>query len=150
MANHGFISSKRKLDKDKVFLDLQEINNRRFGGKLEIKIEDSEWFIHYPTEHHEDTKGFWLWLKTSRKLEHRHAVMWAYYLEIVFAHELATKYNGNLSDEGIGETWKPDVTKYPNYKAWIDRSLSHIKNPAILSKLENFHWETCPPDMVDY
>lgn len=40
MANHGFITIKKKLVKDTVLQDLQEINKRRFNNLL--KIEESD------------------------------------------------------------------------------------------------------------
>lgn len=150
MANHGFISSTRTLDKDQVLLDLQEINNRRFGGKLAITFNGKEWHIHYPSEKYVYGQGFLLWIRSPKKLEHRHTIMWGYYLEIVFAHELGTKYNGKLSDEGVGGTWKSDVAKYPTYKSWVDEQLSYVQDLSVREELEKFHMGCCPKDMVDY
>jgi hypothetical protein len=131
MANHGFITAKKNLDKKQIALDLQEINERRFGGQL--KIEDSEWgdkgswFISYQDKRIEYPMGFNIWITSKRKLEHRHSRGYAYYVELVFSEELGAKYNAIMSDEGHDDKWKPAPEKFAKFQDWIDIQYSHIK-----------------------
>lgn len=155
MANHGFISSKKNFKKDQVLKDLQEINDRRFAGFL--KIENSKygtkgsWFISYQGEGWFFPEGFNIWIRSPRMLEHRHQHGWIYYLEIVFSSELATKYNGLLSDECCDDKWKPDVNKYPTYKKWMESQYSGLKkrNPKTWKKLIDSEMDLCPEELRD-
>ena len=132
MANHGFIVSKKNFKADQIRKDLEEINRRRFKGLL--KIEDSQWgdkgawFVSYQAEGWEYPTGFNIWITSQRKIEHRHAHGWGFYIELVFVEELGAKYNATFSDEGISNRWKPDPAKYPNYKAWLSIQYEHSKN----------------------
>lgn len=150
MANHGFVSSKKNLSKEQVLADLQEINQRRFQGLL--NIEDSEWgengswFISYLSPGEMYPNGFNIWITSPRKLEHRHTHGWAYYLEIAFSSELGAKYGGKISDECCEEKWDPDPEKYPTFKAWIERRYGHMKDkhPDSYNELVSMEIETCP------
>lgn len=150
MANHGYISSKKNLKKDQVYKDLQEINQRRFKGLLNIECakgwSDNAWEISYHESGEKHLKGFTIWISSKRKLEHRHEDFWVFYLEIVFSHELGFKYNGKISDECCDEKWDPDPNKYPTYKSWLETRYSHLKNKnlELYSELINMEMQTCP------
>lgn len=155
MANHGFITTKTFLKKEKILEDLQEINNRRFKGLL--KIEDSNWsnkgswFIGFQQEGWLNPEGFNIWIRSPKKLEHRHSRTWAYYLEIVFSTELAAKYDGILSDEGHDEKWKPDVKKYPTFQSWLDSCYCNLKknHPKSFKQMVDLEMEYCPEELKD-
>lgn len=155
MANHGFISSHRHFKKEQVALDLQEINERRFKGLL--KIEDSEWgedgswFVSYQDSGWEYPKGFNIWIKSPRMLEHRHTQNWAYYLELSFANELAVKYNGLLGDESDDEKIKPNPEKYSTFKKYLDSRYCDFykRNPKSCQQILDIEWEYVPEELKD-
>lgn len=134
MSNHGFVSSKRNFKKEQIILDLQEINQRRFKGLLTIVDskwgDNGSWFISYPEHSHPN--GFNIWIRSAKKLEHRHTHGWSFYLEVAFSEELCYKYNGILSDEGITEKWKPDPSKHLTYTDWLDDKFGYYKNNILL------------------
>lgn len=147
MANHGFITSKKNFKKEQVIKDLQEINLRRFDRKLTISSDfDTEWFISH------GGYGFYIWISSPRKLEHRHASGWLYYLELVFAEEMGKKYNAIMSDEGSDEKWKPRPEKYPTFKSWLDILYGHskIKHPESYKTMIDLEMETCPRGFKKY
>ena len=149
MANHGFISSRKHFKKKDVTLHLHQINQKRFKGLLKIEEDDDGWSISYndPTIYKKPV-GFGMWIRSPRMLEHRHEFGWAFYLEIVFSHELGTIYNGTLSDECCEEKWKPDPEKYATYKKWLEDRYSHL--PKILaSSLIEDEMRLVPPPFKD-
>lgn len=121
MANHAYITTHHRLTKDRVFQDLQEINQRRFKGLLEVKDSDwskkGSWFICHPQT---PTRGFNIWLTSQRKLEYRHGSNWVFYTEVIFSEELGAKYDGRMSDDGCPERWQPRPDKYPSYQAYLE------------------------------
>jgi len=131
MSNHGFISSKKILKKENVLEDIQEINQRRFKGLLNIDSSNwgsnGAWFINYLDPKVKSApSGFNLWIRSIRKLEHSHGIGWIFYLELVFANELATKYGGKLSDDAFSGVWEPDVSKYTTYENYIKMQKSQF------------------------
>jgi len=154
MANHGYVKSKRIFKKDEVFKEIQEINQRRFDGKLNIEDSDygdlGSWFISHAVE--ESTEGFNIWIASPKKLEHRHTRCWATYLEIVFANELGVKYDGIMSDDGVSEKWKPRPEKYPTFLAWLDVLYGHIKEskPDSFKTAIEFEMMYCPEELIKY
>jgi len=155
MANHGFITSKKTFKPEQVLQDLQEINDRRFKGLLTIEKSDwsklGSWFIGYQAKDWENPEGFNIWIRSPKKLEHRHSRAWAYYLEVVFSGELAKKYNAILSDEGHEDKWKPDTEKYPTFRAWLDVLYGHIKeaHPISYKAMIDLEMLYCPKEFID-
>lgn len=155
MANHGFITSKKNFNAEQIRKDLDEINQRRFKGLL--KIENSQWgtkgswFISYKSDDQEHPHGFNIWITSLRKIEHRHTHGWAYYVEIVFSEELAAKYNGTISDEGISDKWKANPLKYPSYGAWLMVLYGHAKkiNPKMFRSVYQMEWKLAPKELRD-
>lgn len=156
MANHGFITSRKNFDKKQVALDLQEINERRFGGKL--KIEDSEygkngsWFISYIDERIEYPRGFNIWITSPKKLEHRHSYGYAFYVEIVFSEEMGAKYNATMSDEGHGDKWKPLPSKYKKFMDWMNVLYGHAKksNAKAYKAITDMEIKSIPKGFENY
>lgn len=150
MSNHGYLTSKRNFHKDQVLKDLQEINDRRFKGMLNIEDSDcgskGSWFIGYQDEGWEHPEGFNIWICSPKKLEHRHSRAWSYYLEIAFANELGIKYNAIISDDGVDETWKPDPEKYKTFKSWLEIRFGRLKSakPDSYKILFDLEMEFCP------
>ena len=121
---------------------LEEINIRRFGGKLIITMFDKvglQYKIDYP-----DIGGFDLW-PSKRKLEGKwpdHP--WMVYVFIVFKHEIAKATNGTLSDESDDEVCKPAPEKYSSYEKWIE--LHDYKS----EELKKFELSYAPKGMENY
>jgi hypothetical protein len=129
MANHGYITTKKNLTAKRVVEDLQEINQRRFKGLLTVEVgrwkEKGSWVISYIESENSYPLGFNIWMTSKRKLEHRHAGGYAYYIELVFQEELGAKYNATFSDEGHSDKWKADPSKYPTYRSWLEVCYEH-------------------------
>lgn len=154
MANHGYVRSKRNFKEEEVFKEIQEINQRRFDGKLNIEDSDysakGSWFISHIVNN--SVEGFNIWIASPKKLEHRHTRCWATYLEIVFSNELGKKYNGIMSDEGHDDKWQPNPEKYPSFKVWLDILYGHMKDlhPESYKNMIEFEMMYCPKELIDY
>lgn len=152
MANHGFFSSKKVLVPEEVYKDLQEINGRRFQGLLTIeKSEWAEhaWFISHPPDSEKGPfNGFNIWIKSKKKMEHRHTHGWSFYLEMVFSNELCHKYGGKISDEGCSGRWNPKPQNYSTFKQYIR---DHYTTPdgKFIEVLYDLDLGTCPKKLLD-
>src|SRR3972149_1742680 len=134
MANHGFITTKQKVTGAKLAAALQEINERRFDGKLKISHDPKSGWDGPKTPTFEielwEGEGYTLhrlfWLATPHKIEHRHGPGgdFAWWIEDTFANELALMFNGTLSDEGVGEKWKGEKDWCPTFRHFL---ASHVR-----------------------
>lgn len=125
MANHAFVTTKKWLKADRVEEDLKEILARRFNNKIPYKRDGDTFEIgfRYPW-------NFPMWVENVHKLEFRHQPPdWCWWVEIVIANELALKYNGIISDEGVDEKWAGVANKYPKYDDWLDAK--HTSMPRV-------------------
>jgi len=113
MANHCFVTTRKRFKHEAVTADLQEINERRFNGALLIEpYEATEsnygngWMIGVVGCH--DWLNINCWLTTSRKFELRHGpggdIRW--WFEFCIQNDLALKYDGWISDGGVEGRWK--------------------------------------------
>lgn len=116
--NHAFASSKTNLTSEKLKRDLEEILNRRFDSLLEVRGDDFlEIFIVGAK------KLEWslleLRLYSSRKIEmrkgHEEICSW---VQSVIQNELAKKYGGKCSDEGLTEKWVPQI-RFNTFKEYF-------------------------------
>ncbi len=147
MANHGFLTSKKFFKKDKIIIDLKEINKRRFKNFLTIEETqygtNGAWFIYCKSKRSEFPIGFNIWIKSARKIEHRHSSGFGFYLEEVFTNELGLKYDSILSDEGISDRWKPNIL-HRSYKEYLEDDLKFYlkedpqKGLAFMNKLLSY------------
>lgn len=166
MANHGFVTTRRKLTWEKVDADIREINERRFDNILSIEVEKERKknAIHYyflaPAGMHEF--GFSIWLVSPHKLEFRHPhSQWGWWAQVlVYTEELAAKYNGTISDEGVEEKWKGDPKKYPTFMSWTrsfhNRPMPKDITPEIAEQarkageyLTKLEWDRLPKLLKD-
>ena len=166
MSNHGYVTSGRIFKSDEVNSAINEINQRRFGNKLTIEHDKHGWFVGckifnkgYDIKKKSKVKyemGFDLWIETKRKLEFQHNIDdFVWYVESVFINELAHKYNGMISDDGVDEKWKPDLTKYKSYRQYLAcRSASYgkINKPAYFAAkmVERISYSMVPKEMRKY
>ena len=115
MSNHGYVTSKRWFKADQIEEDLKEIVSRRFGF-IPIKRDDNGFAIGFGYPYEVE-----MWVENVHKLEFRNPMpQWCWWIQTVIQNELAIKYNGIISDEGVSEKWKGKANKYPTYDDWLD------------------------------
>lgn len=136
MGNSGYIkSAKAKIDFDKLFPLLEEINEKYFGTNLIISKDTKHmvYTIQYP--YIDDWVD--IWQDTPRCLR----ILWPshYYLTyicIVFKEIIAERLNCSISDESDPkEINRPNSNKYYPIQKWIDIRFSHIKDEKIKNNL---------------
>lgn len=114
--NHCFATSQRVLTGDLFDEALREINQRRFAGVYQIVREGDNWWVEpdagWPY-------GFHCWFRSKRKVTFRRDPgEWATWVTIVFQEEIAAKFKGRCSDEGVQDIWQPEPNKYPTFKSY--------------------------------
>jgi hypothetical protein len=142
MANSGFVTIKGgSFSKPKVYEALCEIVQRRFKGRMRVDgdAKDDIWNVCMKdgvlrtsdvmdAYRHEFSVEF----ASKRKLEFRHPISeWGHWAQMSVEHELAAKFGGMISDEGVGGHWKPDPKKHATYEKWLDLRFSHIDAPWV-------------------
>ena len=146
MANHGFISFKEAIDGERMIALLNEISQKRFGGLIKIEHEENGWNGR-PTASIEIYKGLkrLFWLTYPTMIEHRHGPGgWlAWYIELVFANDLALALDGTLSDEGHSEKWGGKENLYPTFEEFLLECRSHRSNFLIAF----FNWLATKADL---
>lgn len=120
MSNVAFITTRKYLKSYNILQIFQQINNKKFGGKLivftdsEIYSDNQSWHIEYT-----DTKTFYaidFYQHSKKKLGSKHpAGSWMQYVMNVFHNEFGVITNAKLSDEGTEGTWLPVKDKYKSY-----------------------------------
>jgi len=122
MANHGFVFTRKKLSKDRLQEALQKVNQDRFKGRMEIE-RDGDWNPGKPLFKIKltDDIHIFFWLSTPHKVEHRHGPGgdFRWWVESVFANDLALTWDGWLGDEGVPERWKPEQDKFPTLRSYM-------------------------------
>lgn len=112
MSDEAFSTSLREICQER-FGDLVEVRETFHNGKLcswvvgpkENTVGDDSW--RYEWEVYRESK---------RKFGGKHPRSdWGSYLMAVVQNELAFRYNGRISDEGVSGTWKGDPTKYKTF-----------------------------------
>jgi hypothetical protein len=117
MSNISFITTRARVSSYNITELLSKINDKRFDGKMTITEDESSWKVQYKNDW--DTLNFYQPSPRKLSLKHPHTP-WMGYVAVVFRNELGVATQALLSDEGVGETWKPNPKKYPTYKAWLD------------------------------
>lgn len=131
MGNLTYVSSKRNLVGDEVDAQLREINERRFGGFFKIeRLEGDGWSFEWK-DYDRPCWVFWIH-KKRRRLGGKHAlpVQWVQWAWAIFQGELATAWKGRISDDGVGETWGPDLEKFPTFTDWQAMWHKHSSLPS--------------------
>lgn len=162
MANHGFLTTRKQLTPEGVDRDIKEILERRFRGAVTVEFHDSglkeppkKEFAVWAGWHFKPKEGllkdgyrfeFSAWLNSRRKMEFRHPPSdWAWWAQMIVQDELALKYDGTISDEGVSERWKatPEkIKKYFHYRDWVTKrwgptgNIARIAARSALAKME--------------
>jgi hypothetical protein len=160
MANHGYVTTRRILTPEEVDKDIREIVERRFKGHIDVEFKKllkdpkkssfrgyESWdiwalWVFSPKDKKfkkESRHCFEAWIMSQRKLEFRHPHgEWAWWGQMIVQEELAYKYGGTVSDEGVEERWKvtPEkLAKYRHYKDWITHRWTwNPKQPKLVAK----------------
>lgn len=110
MANHGFITAKRAIKPETMAEDIHRICDEFFPGG-QVQVEGPTGPTGYTTITFLDTDAWQylqFWKASPRMIEHRHSTGDFYWwVESVISHELARRYDGVLSDEGVSDRWEP-------------------------------------------
>lgn len=140
MANHGFVTTRRKVTGDLLFKLLQEISQERFRGDVKI-IRDSKDWMSVETIPDNVLGARQFWVETPHQIEHRHGPggMFCWWIETCFANDLALKLNGTISDEGVEDRWKGEKNKYPSYRNYLEKSLAHKRSGFLERMIANVH-----------
>jgi hypothetical protein len=153
MANHCFVTTRKRFKYEAVTADLQEINERRFNGALLIEpYEATEsnygngWMIGVVGCH--DWLTINCWLTTSRKFELRHGpggdIRW--WFEFCIQNDLALKYDGWTSDEGVEGRWKGEENYLPTFVDHVKKMHEHT-SPGNVMFFLNANLKQIPPEL---
>lgn len=117
--NHSFLTLRNKTFKpDIVDFQLRKIVSEKWGTAFIIERNDTFWEVKHPTE---PGLGTSLWIETSRKLEFRRGYkQFASWVESYIRESLGIYFGAICGDEGIPDRWKPDPTKFPDYKSYFE------------------------------
>lgn len=145
MGNICYLTPKDPINVEKITADLEQICQVRFQGLLEItqswedgRVNDfkgtaaiksgyrptdgdvGEIVSGWRLEFKDSDLGYNLYLHSTGDLSHKHRgnqlVFWT---STLIHNELAIRYNGLISDEGIPDIWEGDTSKYPTYRSWV-------------------------------
>ena len=135
MSNITFLTTRRKLSPETVDLDIREIIERRFLGRIKVNLTRfikkpknkkdvwAQWECEADVHDKENSwrYGFDFYLEGHHLLHGKHPHShWGYWaLACVVLNELGVKYNGLRSDEtDPSDRWKPEPEKYPTFQAY--------------------------------
>lgn len=124
MANHGFVTTKRTIDSNRITTILNDLSVNKFNNLVTVKYDDNYWQIIPISVKYGSAISIW---KTSRrKLEARHApgdfMRWVF---AVALNEIALEYDGIISDEGISDRWKGEANLYPTFLSYVKASCNN-------------------------
>jgi hypothetical protein len=137
MSNHGFVKTQEPMPPEKISLLLDELNDSHFKGILSYEY----------SEHPNDTSTWgphiWMikcgvglivtWLNDQRSWEVRHGggSSFARWMESVIINEIAIRFDGTISDEGVEEEWKGEPGKYKTFEEFYEMVLQYVKEPDV-------------------
>jgi len=147
MSNIAYITTRKHVKSYDILSLIQQINQKRFDGKLEIEKSNYCWNVKYQglndwLEFYKDSPR-----KLSCKAPHH---PWMSYIFVVFRQELAVLTGGILSDEGVEEHWKPTPKKYSSWKKWLMIIHNHIKDEKMLNNIVENEFLLAPKGMEKY
>lgn len=118
MANHSFVTTRKKLTEERLSSWTQEIIRERFGDNLSLETAGGGCQV----------GGCAFWLKSSRTIEFRNPHgSFSWWVHSVIQNDLALRCDGNIRDEGTGdETWKGTPGKYPTYRDYREAMNKHL------------------------
>ncbi len=139
MANHCYVKTKKKMTPELISGVLNNLNVNIFKNNLQIEyaIGDKNswgphlWFVDYqsPIDNIKYAERV-MWLKTSCHFELRHGGggEFAWWMDHVITNQLALKFNGTITDDGLGD--QEIEIKVGNYD--LLEYLNKSKNKSLL------------------
>lgn len=121
MANHGFVTTKKKLTHARLIAIVNEINAELLGGSLKVTPyggKEPGVSVVMDLPHN----GLPIWLASSRKIEIRHQARGdvGRWIDAMLANELALRLDGTISDEGVSDKWKGEHGKYRTLRDYCE------------------------------
>lgn len=143
MANYAFVTTRRKMDPDRITEIIQDFNIKKLHRNLTIDRTENFWQLTY--EELPSFSGYrTCTLVSPRRFQMRHNcgspfMMW---VDSFICNEVALEYDGTLSDEGISDRWKGRKGHYSSFKKYYELLLppSIVRGELwdTLRKLNNF------------
>lgn len=156
MANHGFVTTRKRLKADDVEKKVIEYLGKKFKNTLRVERwcerDNGGMVAGWTVDHLSDDPyfGFQFYLTKSTMLEFRHPTnryMW--WVQSLLVDEMARWCNGLISDEGCDGKWKPErKEKYPTFRVWLRFRVSGRKLPADFLLAEYLSWTSSVPKDV--
>ncbi|RTK97766.1 MAG: hypothetical protein EKK64_00755 [Neisseriaceae bacterium] len=147
MANHAWVKTRKVMKPEQISDIIENLNKTKFKNLLKVDyhlatLEEPGWGEHT-----------WLvslgkmqkvcWLETSRHFEISHgggggSLLW--WLDISITNDVALRFNGNISDDGVSGKWKGKENYFPTLKSYLEDKLSFLptedREKAIKQELE--------------
>lgn len=151
MANHSFITSRKIFKQKQVIKDVEEILAKHVRKNYTIQYEGDAIFIDVWHDDKVYYTAVHMWIANKNKLEFRNRFPGEFgtWIHFLIQNELALKYNGHISDEGVNETWRGEPNKYDTYKAYIEKKASFRKNRVIKTMIKILAWIDKPKGWKD-
>ena len=127
MGNLGFVKTRHRVGFSEVREALGEIVPRRFGALIEVR--------EYPEDEEFEVGYFPAGIAFAIQLAHgqikilHQTNLFVSWLEVVVAHELALRFHGVISEEGVGGTWHGKRNKYLHFEDYIRQILPPGNDP---------------------
>lgn len=157
MANHGYVKTRKVMTVEAINQLLDELNKNHFKNGLKIEYHKGDehswgphvWMLTYPSKDHDGDWGSRVcWLNTSRSFEMRHGggsdFIW--WIDSLILATLADRFNGKVSDDGVGGSWPGEAQNIDTFKKYNDRRLAHVKDPKIKKFILQSTLEITPPE----
>tara|TARA_Y100000389_G_scaffold4207_1_gene4011 strand:+ start:10790 stop:11344 length:555 start_codon:yes stop_codon:yes gene_type:complete len=145
------------ITQEKVIAEIKDINNSFFAGKLPITVEDNFITIGWSDKSQD---GFKLWVEEDFEyhnwelydtdgyepeiikgsyltIRHGHGEKWFWWLDFLFLHELANRFNGTLEGEGYDRENKPEKYKWKSFREYV---MNPFVTPTQLKLIGHRHW----------
>jgi len=124
LGNLAYIKTRLPVEFQQLRKDLEEISEKRFNGTLVFSpwaVGDgwSITFLGY-------NRHISAYLESPHEIHIAHSagdLLW--WIDFVITNDLALKYDGEISDDAVGETWKGEPGKYPTFSNVLDLMYDH-------------------------
>lgn len=165
MANHGFCKTRKVMKPEDITVMFADMNARLFKGNLQVEYHIGDehswgphvWVLEYISpEDQQKYASRVCWLNTRRSFEIRHGGGgdFDWWLDSAVLNEVAVRYNGTISDEGISDKWNGEPNKYDTFKSYVYRRYEHVTEANLKAYLiqdsvkwfapPEFKWDTGP------
>jgi len=135
MTNHSFVTTKGNVKPSTITAFVEHMVNEKFGSNATMsKSDDDKWLeIHFRDDNGKYIGSLDISILSQRKISFRQgACEFSSFLQYWFANTIGMQFKGIRSDEGIEETWKPEI-KAKNYIEWLDFKEREAKKMVLSS-----------------